>query len=377
MKRKIFTLLVLGAMISGCSQEIDTTQTNDTSQGLKIAIVTSPSGVDDGNYNENNYDGILAYIEKNPTAIVTPIQETTGDVNACIQMVNDIVADYDVIVTPGFQFAGVSSIAVENPDKKFILVDTAPIAVDGQTEFDNLYSMEFAEQEAGFFVGVAAALESESKKVAVINGIAYPANVNAQFGFESGVNYANEVFDTDVEIIELASYSGVDVTGAQVGGNYIGDFADEATGKVIANELIDKGADILFVFAGGSGNGAFTAAKEADGIKVIGADVDQYDSGYKGDENIVLTSALKVMSDNVERLLQEITDGTFQGEHSIRKADTNSTGYAKVEGRHLMSENTLELLEEVYDDVQKGEIVPASNFNGFTPEAFEGLPSFN
>ncbi len=41
-------------------------------------------------------------------------------------------------------------------------------------------------------------------------------------GFESGVNYANEHFGTDVEVVELPSYAGVDVNGNDVGGNYVG-----------------------------------------------------------------------------------------------------------------------------------------------------------
>ena len=108
----------------------------------------------------------------------------------------------------------------------------------------------------------------------------------------------------DRKYIELASYAGTDVTNANVGGNYAGDFADEATGKVIGNALIAEGCDIIFVAAGGTGNGVFTAAKEASrDVKVIGCDVDQFDDGANGDENIVLTSALKVMSINVERAL--------------------------------------------------------------------------
>ncbi len=31
---------------------------------VKIAIVTSPSGVDDGNFNEDNYNGILSLLKK-------------------------------------------------------------------------------------------------------------------------------------------------------------------------------------------------------------------------------------------------------------------------------------------------------------------------
>ncbi|MEH7115050.1 BMP family ABC transporter substrate-binding protein [Neobacillus niacini] len=343
-------------------------------EGLKIAIVTSPSGVDDGNFNEDNYNGILSFIEKHPTATVKAVKEETGDPAAAVQAVADIVADYDVIVTPGFQFAGVSSIAVENPDKIFILNDSEPAPVGDQKKFDNIYAMNFAEQESGFFAGMAAALETKSNKVAVVNGIAYPSNVNYQFGFESGVNYANKVFGKNVELVELSGYAGIDVEGADVGGNYAGSFADEATGKVIGNALIKQGVDIMFVAAGGTGNGVFTAVKEAKGdVKVIGVDVDQFDEGVNGSENIVLTSGVKFMGMNIEKALNSVVDGSFKGGNVVLHADTDSTGFVKEEGRHQLSEDTLNKLNETYQLVKEGKIVPASNFNGHTPEKFPGL----
>ncbi|MDN4608416.1 BMP family lipoprotein [Sporosarcina highlanderae] len=343
-------------------------------EGLKIAIVTSPSGVDDGNFNEDNYNGILKFIENHPTATVKSVKEPTGDPAAAVQAVADIVADYDVIVTPGFQFAGVSSIAVENPDKIFIMNDTEPTPVDGQTDFENIYAMNFAEQESGFFAGMAAALETKTNKVAVVNGIAYPSNVNYQFGFESGVNYANKAYGKNVELVELSGYAGTDVTGADVGGNYAGSFADEATGKVIGNALIKQGVDILFVAAGGTGNGVFTAAKEAkEDVKVIGVDVDQYDDGANGSKNIVLTSGVKFMAMNIEKALNSVADGTFKGGNVVLYADTDSTGFIKEEGRHQLSVDTLDKLNEAYELVKNGTIVPASNFNEHSPEKFPGL----
>lgn len=348
--------------------------TGEEGAALKIAIVSSPSGVDDGSFNEDNYNGILAFIDENPDATVQAVREPSGDPTASVQAVADIVADYDVIVTPGFQFAGISSIAVDNPDKTFILIDSEPAEVDGQTEFDNVYSMTFKEHESGFFAGIAAALETQTNKVAVVNGIAFPSNVNYQFGFEAGVNYANAHLDTDVEIIELASYAGTDVTETNIGGNYVGDFADEAGGKVIGNALIDEGVDIIFVAAGGSGNGVFTAAKEAEAdIKIIGCDVDQFDDGAYGGGNIILTSALKIMAINVERSLNAVKDGSFEGGHALLGADTDSTGYVSADGRHQMSEDTLTALDEAYDLLQAGDIVPPHNFSEETPEDFPGL----
>ena len=47
--------------------------------GLKIAIVSSPSGVDDGSFNQDNYNGVLKFIEENEGATVTPIREESGE----------------------------------------------------------------------------------------------------------------------------------------------------------------------------------------------------------------------------------------------------------------------------------------------------------
>ncbi len=346
----------------------------ESGAALKIAIVSSPSGVDDGSFNQDNYNGILAFIESHPDATVTPVREETGDTAAAIQAVADIVADYDVIVCCGFQFAAIGGIANDNPDVNFILVDSNPTDAEGtEISCDNVYAMTFKEQESGFFAGLAAALESQSKKVAVVNGIAYPSNVNYQYGFESGVNYANAKYDAGVEIVELPSYAGTDVTNANVGGNYVGSFADEATGKVVGQALIDEGCDVIFVAAGGSGNGVFTAAKEATDVKIIGCDVDQYDDGANGDSNIILTSGLKVMGMNVEKQLNAIAEGTFKGSNELLGADTDSTGFVKAEGRHQMSAETIEKLDAAFALVKDGTIVPAANFNDIQPDSFPGL----
>ena len=370
------TTMAMSLVLTGCggSEEKPAEDAEAKGDGLKIAICTSPSGVDDGNFNENNYNGILDFIEENPDATVTPVREESGDPAAAVQAVSDIVGDYDAIVCCGFQFSGIGTIAMDNPDVNFILVDSYPVDGEGnETEIENVYAMQFAEQESGFFAGMAAALETESKKVAIVNGIAFPSNVNYQFGFESGVNYANAKYDTGVEIVELPSYAGTDVTGANVGGNYVGNFSDEATGKVVGNALIGEGCDILFVAAGGSGNGVFTAAKEAGNVKVIGCDVDQFDDGANGSDNIILTSALKVMNTNVYKQLNAIKDGSFAGKNDLLMADTDSTGYVKEEGRNQLSEDTIAKIDEAFALVKDGTIVPAANFNEIAPEDFPGL----
>ncbi|MDR0999341.1 MAG: BMP family ABC transporter substrate-binding protein [Clostridiales bacterium] len=338
---------------------------------LRIAIVTSPNGVDDGSFNQNNYEGAQNFIQQNPDSTVQAIRET--DINNSVPTVENILADYDVIVAPGYQFAGISSIAMDNPDKYFIIVDSFPDAIEDQLVFENILGITFAEQESGFYAGIAAAMQTQTGKVAVVNGIAYPSNVNYQYGFESGVTYANARLGANAEVVSLASYAGTDVTNVNVGGNYIGSFDDEAAGKVLGEALLGEGADIIFVAAGGAGNGVFTAVKEHGDSFVIGCDVDQYDDGVNGDKNIILTSVLKVMDINVERALIAIADGTFTGNNVVLGTDTDSTGFVKANGRHQMDADTVAALDNAYELVKSGSIVPASNFNGHKPNDFPGL----
>jgi len=387
--KKILALslaLAMGLSLAACGTKTATSATDTpaatesatttTPSTLKIAIVTSPSGVDDGSFNQNNYEGIQSFIASHPGATVKPIQEP--DMANAVNAVAEIVADYDVIVTPGYQFGGITTLAQENPDKIFILVDSYPTDPADKTgvatiAVDNIYAMQFAEQESGFFAGIAAAMETKTGKVAVVNGIAYPSNVNYQYGFEAGVKYAGAKLGAKAECVEIASYAGTDVTGANVGGNYIGNFNDPDTGKVVGAALIAEGCDILFVAAGNSGNGVFTAIKEAKDVKVIGCDVDQYDDGANGDSNIVLTSGLKNMAINVERQLNAVADGTFKGGNYLLQADTDSTGYVSAEGRQQLSEATLKALADAYELVKTGKIVPPSNFSETTVDNFVGL----
>lgn len=369
------------AGLAGCSSSSDSgsSGSSDASSSsedatLKICIVTT-SGIDDGSFNEDCYEGIQNFIaDGHDDCTVTDVKEE--DYNELVPTVEGLVGDYDVFVLPGYNFATIGETAEANPDVYFIVVDSTITDSEGNDmSCDNVYTLCYAEEQAGFFAGIAAAMETTSNKVAVVNGIAYPSNVNYQYGFMSGVNYANKYYGTSAEIVEIDSYAGTDVNGDDVGGNYIGDFADESTGKVVGEALIADGCDILFVAAGSSGNGVFTAAKEADGVYVIGCDVDQYDDGENGDSNIVLTSVLKIMDEYVEIVLDSIYDGTFEGADVTLTMtdDPAGVGYVSEEGRQQLSDETLAALEEVYELEAEGTIVPAANFNGYTPDDFPGL----
>ena len=343
----------------------------EESKALNICIITS-TGVDDGSFNQDCYNGILTFLETHEDCKVTDIKES--DYAQLVPTVEKSVGDFDVFVLPGFNFAAIGDIVLNNPDKYFLVVDSTIQDSEGNpVTADNVYTMTFKEQESGFFAGLAAALSTTSNKVAVVNGMAFPSNVNYEFGFMAGVNYANAKYGTAAEIVELPSYAGTDLFGNNVGGNYVGDFGDEATGKVVGEALIDNGCDVLFVAAGASGNGVFTAAKEASGVYVIGCDVDQYDDGANGDSNIILTSGLKIMHSNVAKQLEAIYDGTFAGEDALLGADTDSTGFVSEEGRQQLSEDAIAKMTECYELLKAGEIVPPSG----TEYAVDDFPGLN
>ena len=372
--------IALAGCSSSSSDDSGSTATTDDateSTGLKICIITT-SGIDDGSFNQNCYEGIQAFIAENSDCTVTDVKEE--DYNELVPTVEGLVGDYDVFVLPGYNFATVGEVAEANPDVYFIVIDSTITDTEGNAmSLDNVFTTTYYENQSGFFAGIAAAMETTTNKVAVVNGIAYPSNVNYQYGFMSGVNYANKYYGTSAEIVEIASYSGTDVLGNVVGGNYIGDFADEATGKVVGEALIAEDVDIIFVAAGSSGNGTFTAIKEASGVYAIGVDVDQYDDGANGDTNIILTSVLKIMDEYVQLALQSIVDGTFEGQDLLlgMTDDPAGVGYVSEEGRQQLSDETLAALEEVYALLADGTIVPAGDatYDGLSndPTDFVGL----
>ena len=325
---------------------------------LKIVII-STTGVDDGNFNQDCYKGILDFLTDHGDCTVQDIK--VPDQAQLVPSVEQLVGQYDVFVLPGYIFGMIGDIVLANPDKYFLVVDSTIMDSEGNpVTANNVYTMTYKEQEGGFLAGVAAALTTKTNKVAVINGQAFPSNVNYQYGFMAGVNYANAKYGTGAVCVELPSFAGIDLGGNNVGGNYVGSFNDSGTGKTVAEALIAEGCDVLFVAAGESGNGALTAVKEANGVWFIGCDVDQYDVGIKGEGNVVLTSALKVMHLDVRRELAAIYDGTFTGQDALLGADSDSTGIVLEAGRQQLSEDALGKLTECYELVKKGEIVPPS-----------------
>ncbi|MDO4204619.1 MAG: BMP family ABC transporter substrate-binding protein [Selenomonadaceae bacterium] len=372
--RLLITLLLILTLtaLSGCGNKATAPRDKDA---LRIALITSPEGAQDNAFNRSSYEGVQSFLKTHPKSTLTCIQESTGEQSAALLLLENIIADFDVVICTSFVFGAATELGRENPDTHLILVDCSAAGPDGQpTDVPSIFGMTFAEEESGFCAGVAAALTTRTGKVGGLYGIAFPSVVNYQYGFESGINYANKHYGTHAENISLPSYSGIDVTGKKVGGNYAGSFADPATGKVISKELLKQGCDVLFGPAGATASGLFTAVKEAPaGTWAIGFDADQYDEGAIGNRNIILTSALKRMDLNVERQLTLIAEGKFQGKNERLDAAADSTGYVKTPGRHQLAPEVIAKLDEVMQLIKEKKIKPAAFGTPYTPENFPGL----
>jgi basic membrane protein A and related proteins len=156
------------------------------------------------------------------------------------------------IIGIGFgQASSIEKVAKEFPKLKFAIIDMVVAA-------PNVQSVVFKEHEGSYLVGVMAAKASKTGKVGFVGGMDIPLIRKFQCGYEQGVKATNakaEVF---------ANMTGT--TGAA--------WNDPARGGELTKAQFNRGADVVFAAAGGTGIGVYQAAKDA-GKLAIGVDSNQ------------------------------------------------------------------------------------------------------
>jgi basic membrane protein A len=210
------------------------------------------------------------------------------------------MARYDIIVTVGFLLGDdTATFAEANPDINFAIVDFAY-----DPPYDNVLGLTFATDQAAFMAGYAAAAMTETGKVGTFGGIAIPPVTIFMVGFESGVNYYNEVHGTEVDVL------GWDTATNE--GTFAGNFESTDDGRRIAEDLIAEGADIIMPVAGPVGLGTAAAIAENPGTMLIGVDTDWCVSAAEYC-SVTLTSVLKNMDIAVRDAIVADYEGTFEG----------------------------------------------------------------
>ncbi len=247
-----------------------------------------------------------------------------------------IDAGYTTIVAVGFAYAGsVGTIAKENPDVKFAIVDDASEASTGA----NIMNITFAENEGSFLVGAAAALKSKTGEIGFVGGVETDLIKKFEAGYVAGAKAANP----DVKVSSKYLTQPPDFSG----------FGDVAKGKAAAEGMYQGGADIVYHAAGGSGGGVFTAAKAA-GKLAIGVDSDQAKTAAPDVQSVIMTSMIKRVDTGVYTFIKSVHDGAFKAGNTVFDLKADGVGYSTTGG---MVDDIKDKLEAYKADIISGKIV--------------------
>jgi basic membrane protein A len=295
-----------------------------TPLALKIGVVTDVGRVDDKNFNQYSYEGAKAAATALGTTAEYVVPKDASDYTKDIQSFID--QKYNVIVTVGFNLGDATIKAAKaNPNVWFIAVDVAPCvdatgapdstfkcAGDASKLLPHLIGVTFQEDQAGYLAGIVAASVSKTGNIGQLGGINNnPAVVRYLQGYQLGA--ASYKASTKVQ---TDFFSTGDLGKA---------YGDPVFGKTFSTQFIkQKGVDVLFQVAGGTGNGALDAACAAN-ILAIGVDVDEYLS-YPTADKCIVTSAEKHLSSAVNQTITAISKGTAAGGVSKFNAANDGIG---------------------------------------------------
>ena len=289
--KKLLCLLFISVMILSCGSG---------GKGYELALITDVGTIDDRSFNQGAWEGLKKYAEEKKIAhkYYQPAEKST---DAYINAIDLAVAGKaQVIVTPGFLFEpAVYKAQDTHPDVKFILLDGAP--QDGTyTDFrieSNVYSVFYAEEQAGFLAGYAIVKEGYTN-LGVMAGMAVPAVIRFGYGFVQGAEYAAQ---------ELGLPSG----SIKMNYTYVGNFNPTPENQTLATSWYQSGVQVIFAPAGGAGNSAMAAAEQNNGL-VIGVDVDQ-----SAESPTVITSAVKMLGGSVYDAIDAYYNNNFPGGQSV------------------------------------------------------------
>lgn len=267
------------------------------SSGKKAALIVAQGGLGDGSYNDLADAGFKQGLKE------------TGISGRAIQS-NDVVAQaqpilqratqsgFGLVIDLEFSHADtLGKLAPQHPKTQYAIVN-APV------KGANVTSVLFAEHEGSYLAGdLAARMTTRTsdpkinpqRTIGVIGGTKSTGIDKFLVGFIQGAK------DADPKVKVLTAYAN--------------NFADPSKGKQIADSMYDRGADIIYAVAGGTGAGVIQAAKERKHY-AIGVDTNQ-DADAPG---YVLTSMIKHTDLAVERLLKQYAGGQLKGGSTMNLA---------------------------------------------------------
>lgn len=189
-------------------------------------------------------------------------------------------AGYDLIITGGSLMKDtIQTVAPMYPEMPFICYDVSlDFDIDGM---DNVYSMDFYQNEAAYMAGIIAANMTKSNYIGFVGATKIPVIYDFMVGFIAGAKEVNP----DIKVAVA----------------FTNDFNDVTLAKDLALTQITDGADVLYPACGNAAAGVYEAARDKD-IYAIGNDQDVASKYAKSDETIqkvILASVMKKVDNAV------------------------------------------------------------------------------
>ncbi|PHX96212.1 MAG: BMP family ABC transporter substrate-binding protein [Gemmatimonadetes bacterium] len=214
--------------------------------GFRVALLT-PGPISDQSWNASAFTGLMR-IRDSLTAQTSHIQvKTPADFEENFRQYG--ASGYSLVIGHGFEFQDAAArVASSYPTTVFV-------TTGGETVRPNVAALSFAFDEPSFLAGMAAAAASKTGIIACVGGTELPP-VKASFAaFAAGA----QLMRPDVQVV---------VT-------YLGNWDDTGAGKEQALALIQQRVDVIFQNADAAGLGVFQAAREREGVLVIGSNTNQ------------------------------------------------------------------------------------------------------
>ncbi|NLL44018.1 MAG: BMP family ABC transporter substrate-binding protein [Firmicutes bacterium] len=291
----------------------------------RIGLIFAEGGLGDQSFNDAAYRGLMQAKEELGVEVIYVEPADIAEMEEHQRAYADL--GLDLVIVIGFiHKSALEEVSVDYPNINFAIVDDT-------VENPNVTSLVFAEHEGSFLVGVLAGLMTETNTVGFVGGMEVPLIRKFEVGFVEGAKYANP----DVEVLV----------------NYAGAFDDPGRGRELAVSQNERGADIVYHAAGGTGSGVIDAAA-ANGFYAIGVDSDQ-DHMAPG---TVLTSMVKGVDMAVFEVIKAVADGTLEGGvWSFGIVDggvgTSEFNYTK----DLIPQSVFDAIEDAKAKIISGEIV--------------------
>jgi basic membrane protein A len=297
---------------------------------LKPAVVFDMGGKFDKSFNEGVWNGVKKFTEE--TGIEVMEFEVTNETQREQAMRRMVDKGATIVLGVGFaQADAISKVAADNPDVKFSIIDV------GWLDAPNLRQYVFKEHEGSFLVGVAAAKASQTGKVGFVGGQDIGLISRFACGYVGGV----KSILPNADVYE-------NMTGSTPAA-----WNDPARGAELTRSQIDRGADVVYHAAGGTGVGVIQAAADA-GKLAIGVDSNQ--NGLA--PGSVLTSMLKRVDVAAYETFMDAKNDAFTSGVQVLGIAEGGVDWALDENnKSLITADIKSAIEKARDGILSGDIV--------------------